>query len=190
MAFNAAKSELIHFNKGRTQWPRPLHLANPAGQGHSTIKPVGSARFLGVFLDRKLSWKAHGQAIGKKLKTQDFALARLAGKTWGPGLARCREVYTKCIRSAVAYGASSFHTPTPPAGKPTGLAKHLAKAQNRSLRIVAGAYKATPLRYLKAEIWVPLLDLYFNKRLADFEDRIYRLVTVANKPSKAPVVIV
>ncbi len=78
-------------------------------------------------------------------------------------------MYSKCIRSAIAYRASSYHTPTPIGEKPTGLAKVLAKAQSRSLRIVAGAYKSTPIRCLETETWVPPLDLYLNKRLADFE---------------------
>jgi hypothetical protein len=134
---------------------------------------VESARFLGVWLDRKLSWKAYQQAVEKKLKTQDFALSRIAAKTWGPSLSRAREVYIKCIRSAIAYGASSFHQPTnPEATGPTGPAKALSKAQNRSLRIVVGAYKTAPIRYLETEAWVPPLDLYLNKRLADFESRL------------------
>ncbi|CAP61499.1 uncharacterized protein PODANS_4_1180 [Podospora anserina S mat+] len=78
---------------------------------------------------------------------------------------------TKCIRSAIAYGAANYHTPTPTGGQPRGLAKRLAKAQTRNLRIVAGAYKATPIRNLETETWVPPLDLYLNKRLADFEAR-------------------
>ena len=178
MAFAAQKCELIHFNKGRRQWEAPVALALPGGEGTTEIKPVGSARFLGVWLDRKLSWKAHCGAVEKKLKTQAFALSRIAAKTWGPGLARAREVYSKCIRSAIAYGASSFHTPTGAgeASKPTGPAKGLAKAQNKSLRIVAGAYKSTPIRCLETETWVPPLDLYLNKRLADFEDRLQQPV--------------
>jgi hypothetical protein len=39
---------------------------------------------------------------------------------------------------------------------------------------VAGAYKATPTRHLEAEMWVPPLDLYLNKWLADFEDRLQK----------------
>ena len=114
----------------------------------------------------------------RKLRTQDFALSRIAAKTWGPSLTRAREVYSKCIRSAIAYGASSFHTPTRSgeASEPQGVAKRLSKAQNRSLRIVAGAYKTTPVRCLETETWVPPLDLYFNKRLADFESRLQLLV--------------
>ena len=110
----------------------------------------------------------------RKLRTQDYALSRIAAKTWGPNLARAREVYTKCIRSAIAYGASSYHQPTAPGGasKPRGPAKALSKAQNRSLRIVVGAYKTAPTRCLETEAWVPPLDLYLNKRLADFEARL------------------
>ncbi|KAL2115566.1 hypothetical protein VTJ04DRAFT_9821 [Mycothermus thermophilus] len=105
-------------------------------------------------------------------KTQEFALTRIAAKTWGPGLIRAREVYTKCIRSATAYGASSFHAPTPPGGRPQGISQSLSRAQNRNLRVVTGAYRAIPTYTLETEAWVPPLDLYLNKRLADFEKRI------------------
>ena len=172
MVFAGEKSELIHFNKGRKQWSNPVKLAYPVGEGYDTIQPVPSSRFLGVWLDWRLNWRAHKEAVEKKLKTQDFALSRIAAKTWGPALAKAREVYTKCIRSALAFGASCFYSPTSIGGQPQGIAKDLRKAQSRSLRIVAGAYKATPIRNLEAETWVPPLDLYFNRRLADFEDRL------------------
>ncbi|EAQ91377.1 hypothetical protein CHGG_03312 [Chaetomium globosum CBS 148.51] len=90
----------------------------PHGGGTSPVRPTESARFLGVWLDRKLNWKAHLAAVEKKMKTQSYALSRIAAKTWGPGLAKAREVYTKCIRSALAYGASSFHIPTDVEGEP------------------------------------------------------------------------
>ena len=70
MAFAAQKCELIHFNKGRRQWQDPISLAHPGGgRGYSVVKPVGSARFLGVWLDWKLSWRAHCQAVERKLRT-------------------------------------------------------------------------------------------------------------------------
>lgn len=37
---------------------------------------------------------------------------------------------------------------------------------------MSGAYKKAPTRCLETETWVPPLDLYLNKRLADFEDRL------------------
>ncbi len=78
-------------------------------------------------------------------------MLRIAAKTWSSSLAKAREVYSKCIRSAIAYRASSYHTLTPIGGKPTSPAKTLAKAQNKSLRIVAGAYKSTPIKCLETE---------------------------------------
>src|SRR5690606_17517694 len=107
---------------GRRQWSRPVNLTKPGGGGVSPIQPSKSARFLGVWLDWRLTWAAHKAAVEKKLLTQEFALTRIAAKTWGPSLTRAREVYTKCIRSAIAYGVAAFHTPTPPKGKPKGLA--------------------------------------------------------------------
>ncbi len=129
---------------------------------YSIVRPIPFGRFLGVWLDWRLSWKAYCTAVEKRLKTQDFALSRIAAKTWGPSLAKAREVYTKCIRSAIAYGALSFYTFTTPGARLKGIVQGLAKAQNRSLRIVAGAYKATPIRHLETKTYTSPLDLYLN----------------------------
>ena len=150
------------------------------------VKPTPYARFLGVWLGWRLNWKAHEAKVADKLKTQNYALSKIAAKTWGPGLIRAREVYTKCIRSAIAYGAVNYHQPTPTGGQPQGPARRLAKAQSQNLRIVAGAYKATPIRNLETETWVPPLDLYLNKRLADFEARLQALVLQAGQGPEAP----
>jgi hypothetical protein len=95
------------------------------------------------------------------------ALTRIAASTWGCTLVRAREIYTKVIRSAIAYGAGVIHDPKLPR-----VAKGLATSQNKGLRRVLGAYKATPVPHLELESFCPPLDLYFNKRLADFEMRI------------------
>ena len=130
-----------------------------------------SGRFLGVWVDRKLNWSAHCKAVLAKLTLQKLALTRLAAKTWGVNLIKAREVYTKVIRSAIAYGASAFHIPSE-GDKERGIVKKLAKQQNAALRVVTRAYKATPIRNLEVETAVPPLDLYLTKRRADFEERL------------------
>src|SRR5208282_148694 len=165
MVFEPSKSELIHFTRAYHTPTREVYL------GPTPIKPVDSARFLGVWIDRKLNWKAYLRKTKEKFATQSFALTRLAGSTWGCSLLRAREIYTKVIRSALAYGASSFHIPGT-AQAPQGIARRLIPLQTRCLRIVAGAYKATAVRHLETETFVPPLDLYLSKRLADFEARL------------------
>ena len=77
------------------------------------------------------------------------------------------------IRSAIAYGAgAAFHTPTEKEGKPRGATKDFNRIQNACLKLVLGAYKATPARSLETEAACPLIDLYLNRRLAEFEARL------------------
>jgi hypothetical protein len=160
MEFGPAKSELIYFGKGEP-------CQRTVGLRNVNLEPVESARFLGIWLDRKLSNSAHIRALRKKLQTQKFALTRLAASTWGCSVQRAREIYTKVIRAAMAYGTGVTHDP-----KKAKVAKAMQKEQNACLRVVLGAYKATPTRNLELETFCPPLDIYFNKRLADFEARL------------------
>ena len=166
MEFAPEKSELVHLTRAHTAPTTPVHL------DQQIITPVQEARFLGVWIDRKLKWKGHLTAIKQKFATQQFALTRLAVSAWGCSLLRAREIYTKVIRSAIAYSAGIWHHPTEQ--KIQGIARNLATTQSQCLRIVCGAYCATPVRFLEAETATPPLDLYLNKWVADFERRLER----------------
>ncbi len=55
--------------------------------------------------------------------------------------------------------------------EPKGLACSLVTIQNECLYVVTEAYKATPVHCLEIEMYIPLIDIYFNKQIADFESR-------------------
>ena len=74
------------------------------------------------------------------------------------------------VRPALAYSAGVWHTPG--TGSARGLAAKLQPIQNKCLRVVAGAYKATPVRALETETHTPPIDLYLDGRLAAFKDRL------------------
>ena len=150
MEFAPEKSELLHLTRARAAPTTPVHLDD------QSIVPVQEARFLGVWIDRKLKWKGHLNAIKRKFATQQFALTRLAASAWGCTLLRAREIYTKVIRSAIAYGAGVWHHPTTDQ-RVKGIARKLATTQSQCLRVVAGAYRATPVRFLEAETATPPL---------------------------------
>ena len=99
MQFAPGKSELLHFTRAHQAPTQRVKL------GDTSIKPVESARFLGVWLDRKLRWTRHLKQLKIKMATQQFALTKLAASTWGVSISRARELYTKVIRSALAFEA-------------------------------------------------------------------------------------
>src|SRR5688572_25299298 len=53
MQFEPAKSELIHFARAHRAPSQGIRL------GNAEVKPTEETRFLGVWLDRKLRWRAH-----------------------------------------------------------------------------------------------------------------------------------
>ena len=106
-------------------------------------------------------------AVRGKLETQMHALTRLAASTWGCTVPRARGMYTKVIRSCIAYGAGAFYNPSKPR-----FAKAMARHQAQALRTVLGAYKATPVRSLELDAFCPPLDIYLSKRVADFDRRM------------------
>jgi hypothetical protein len=73
------------------------------------------------------------------------------------------------IRSVLAYRAPNWHKIEE---NLKDLSKALTPTQNKCLRIISGAYKATPIRYLESEMVMPLLDLYLDKWVTDFESKI------------------
>ena len=70
------------------------------------------------------------------------------------------------------YRAALWHSPKEKAL--SGLAGKLAKYQNQGLRQVLGAFKATPIKQLETEAYVPPLDLWLNGRIARFQARLER----------------
>ena len=72
MEFAPEKSKLLHLTHARAVPTTPIRLDD------QTITPIQEARFLRVWVDRKLKWTGHLTAIKRKFATQQFALTRLA----------------------------------------------------------------------------------------------------------------
>ena len=107
------------------------------------------------------------------MNTRMLALQRTTASTWGATMPKARHIYQAVIRSALSYGATLWHQPTGNASKkPKGLTAKLQKQQNQGLRTVLGAFKATPIRQLETESYVPPLDLWLNGRITRFQARM------------------
>jgi hypothetical protein len=148
----------------------------PIQLGALTKNPKTEVRILGVWIDPQLKWGAHVKKVLSKMETQTNALYRTTASTWGATFARARQIYSAVVRPALAYGASTWHTPTPieeteGVRQPKSPAVKLEKVQNKCLRAVTGAYKATPVAVLESEACTLPLSVYLDARVASFRRR-------------------
>jgi hypothetical protein len=167
MKFAPQKYELIHFTTKR----KKFNLAATIRLGNVTKEPTSSVRVLGVWFDPKLKWTSHVSKIKEKMASQIGALTRITTSVWGASFIRSRIVYSAVVRPAIAYAAPIWHSPTT-TQRAKGPAAKLSSTQNKCLRIIAGAYKATPVRALETETFIPPLDLYLDGRVAAYQARI------------------
>lgn len=103
------------------------------------------------------------------MASQSLALTKIAASTWEATLNKARQVYTAVVRPAMTYGAPISHTPKEPNRKSVGPIAKLVTLQNKCLRSITGAYKATNTKVLEAESGVVQLDLHLNQ--ADLRSR-------------------
>lgn len=164
MRFAPTKYTLTHFTRRKA-----FDLQAPIVLPEVTVHPEPTVKILGLILDTKLRWKAQERAIQEKMRTQMLALQRTTASTWGATMLKARQVYQAVIRPAIAYGAPVWHQL---ADKPKGIAIKLRTEQNKGLRTVLGAFKATPVRQLETEAYIPPIDLWLNGKVARYQARV------------------
>jgi hypothetical protein len=101
MEFASEKSELLHFSSARATCELFLRLRTVI------IQTITDARFLGVWFNNKLSWKAHLVKVKGKMAIQMLAFSKLAASAWGTSVPDARQVYAMVIRSVLVYAAPS-----------------------------------------------------------------------------------
>jgi ribonuclease HI len=96
------------------------------------------AKYLGMYLDRKLTWRNHVQKTAEKFKEKLSVLKRLAGSKWGSSRSILNATYKAYIKPILQYGCEALITATP------ATLDKLEVMQNQALRLITGAVKSTP----------------------------------------------
>jgi len=164
--FAPAKYELIHL----TRRPKRHNLAATIDIQGNVLAAKANIRILGVQIDSRLRWGQHIAATTGKMASQMCALTRITKSTWGASLTKSRVIYRQVVAPALDYAAPLWFRPT---GEPRYGAKadELEVAQNRCLRVVTGAYRATKIQCLQKEAMVAPKDLQLTERLARHVER-------------------
>jgi ribonuclease HI len=144
VAFDDPKTELIHFHRQRHSPQCSVTLPNG-----TIIKPSPVVRWLGVFFDRKLSFKAH---VDKKTASASRALqmtSRLKTSEWGLSSQHLRQLYTSCVLPILDFGAEAWWR-----GQ-KGYTNKLQKLQNTASRRILGAFRTSPVVPMELEASLP-----------------------------------
>ena len=100
--------------------------------------------YLGVTLDRSLTYKAHLTKTAAKVKTRNNLLGRLAGASWGSNAQTLR---TSAL--ALCYSTAEYCAPVWARSAHTRL---VDVQLNCSMRVISGTIKSTPVE------WLPVLS--------------------------------
>ena len=169
MVFSPEKYEILHFSRRRSD-----NLQLKLRLGNVILKPKEEVRVLGVYLDAKLHWHKHQRIILQKAQKALSSLSRTSYSTWGFPVHTSHLVYTAILRSLLSYAVGIWFNPL----RKSSNISSLVSFQNRCLRLIGGAFKATPSFLLESELFLLPLDLYFKFRTACF------LSSIQNSPLK------
>uniref|UniRef100_A0A8C2BUC3 Reverse transcriptase domain-containing protein n=1 Tax=Cyprinus carpio TaxID=7962 RepID=A0A8C2BUC3_CYPCA len=133
------KTQVICFSKKRNNPNVELKLY---GQ---LLKQVNTIRYLGVWLDVKLTFKEHIQKMLEKCKKGNNVLKCLTGYKWGASGTSLKRIYIALIRSVFDYGCIVYQS-----ASKTQI-KELDRMQAKSLRICSGAFRTSPVPALQVE---------------------------------------
>ena len=154
MVFSPEKYEILHFSRRSDNLQLKLRL------GNVILKPKEEVRVLGVYLDAKLHWHKHQRIILQKAQKALSSLSRTSYSTWGFPVLTARLVYTAILRSVLSYAVGIWFNPL----RKSSNISSLIIFQNKYLRLIGGAFKATSSFLLESELFLLPLDLYFKLR--------------------------
>ena len=136
LKLNSSKTTSIpfHLNNHEAQWQLNICV-------HGTTLPHNPhPRYLGVKLDRRLTYGQHIEGLRGKVMARNNFIRRLSGSTWGSNAKTLRTAALAIVYSSAEYAipvwSRSSHT------------KKLDVSLNDTMRIITGCVKPTPTHLL------------------------------------------
>lgn len=133
---NPSKTEVCCFHLTHRDADRKLSIRF----GSTTITHNFNPKYLGITLDRTLSFKAHLHKTAQKIKSRNNIIQKLAGTNWGASANCLRTSALALVYSTAEYGAPIWLN-----------SHHVRKVDtqlNITMRLISGTLKATPVEWL------------------------------------------
>ncbi|CAK5263969.1 unnamed protein product [Mycena citricolor] len=153
LSIDPAKRELMHYSRRKQDNIAPaIRLPNDDGRT-TTITITPTIKWLGVYLDRKLSFNHHVKTLASRAMTKVNAMTMLSNTVRGLSQVHLRQLYKACVVPVMTYASAAWWT-----GKKTH-EKELERVQRRSMRLICAAFKTTAIDALEIESSIPPIRL-------------------------------
>lgn len=107
VSFDPKKTEVMHFSRSK------LRIAPAIRHGDFVKHPESALRWLGIWLDSRLSFRIHVGKWAAKAQAVAYRLRGLTNTKHGPLPSAVRSAVRACVESVLLYGASSSSYPKP-----------------------------------------------------------------------------
>ena len=165
LKINEKKTEVVIFTRKRIKDPKKLKVNNVP------IEFSKGAKYLGVYLDDKLSFKKHIEDKISKCKKHFFALKSVIGKKWGVNPHLMRWAFTGIVRPKLTYACHVW------AHKMTETTKQKLSKLNRLASLsIAPVHKSTPTVGMEVIYNLQPLDLFVEQVSIKIHSRIQNQV--------------
>ena len=154
-SFDVKKTEVMHFTRKRRR-PNPAIVHQD-----SRIQAGGSMRWLGVWLDRQLSFKTHIDRWIHKAREVIYHLRSMNNTLRGISAAAARRAVWSVVMPTLFYGADVWY---PGAEKlPKGILTKIQKTLTQACRMILPSWKTYPKTTLWREAGVPPAELLLQQ---------------------------
>jgi len=178
ITFDPTKSELMHFTRGRED---TTLLGVNAGT-HSISEKSGPLRWLGVYFDRKLTFKQHVQTLSSKALGVGNALKSLGKTTRGVPPHLLQQAVNACVLKKGYYGAETWwpgrfrHSSSGRiSNRIEAHTQLLEKVAYSGARAILPVYCTTPTAALLKESQIPPPEIQLNQISQTYAARTARL---------------
>ena len=162
------KTKCVIFTKKRTKPVRILRIRQ------ENIEYVKTVKFLGMYLDRGLTWGTHIDILKEKCQDRMGILSYVSNNKWGSSQSKLRILYKSMILSKMDYGSFLYST-----AAETHL-KKLDRIQYAAARIILGALQPTPTLFLETE--ANLMPLQIRRMYLGMQ-YISKVASIENHPT-------
>ena len=166
--FNPAKTEVVLFTRTFHSFTRHIYVDN------NRIPYSTQAKYLGVILDSRLTWRPH--ILDKIAKAKRFLhmVAHITRDSFGPKPRLMRWAYRCIVRPMIIYGAMCWAHET----DQKGIKEKLSHLNRLALKTYCNFPPSTPTKTLEIMTDTMPLDLYIKKEGLSTRIRLQNLVSL------------